>query len=115
LTERWLTVRHRFVYPPVLRQHMSSVWSVDVTQWWLDNNEGYPAPVREVRDFIAYRARAPPPSPDTMDAHIQDISGIFLKLRFRDPSNPGTDSDQFSPSLDRTRAYESSPEQLWQS
>ena len=99
-----------FVYPPTLRQYMSSVWGVDVSQWWLPNDEGYPTPVREVRDFIAYRAKAPPPSPDTMEAHVQDMSGIFTKLKF----HAGTDSDQFSPTLERTNPYESSPEQLWQ-
>lgn len=95
---------------------MSAVWGVDVTQWWLPNNEGYPNAIREVRDFIAYRARAPPPSPDTMDAHVQDISGIFRKLRFAPGgSGYGTDSDQFSPDLGWTGMYESSPEQFWQS
>ena len=77
-TDYQLRLRYRYVYPPALRQHMSSVWGVDVTRWWLPDNMGYPTPIREVQDFIAYRARLPPSRPpDTTDAHVQDMSRIF--------------------------------------
>jgi hypothetical protein len=83
-TDYWLRLRYSYVYPPALRQHVSSIWGVDVTRWWLPDDEGYPISIREVRDFIAYRARANPSPPTrTIDPHVQEMGGIFQKMSSR--------------------------------
>ena len=101
-------LRTSYIYPPSLRQHMSEIWGIDVSHWWLPNDEGYPDAVRAIRDFIEYRQQIPK---DTMDAHVRDMSGIFRSLKVEEQNSLRTDSDQFSPRL----AYESSPEQAWPS
>ena len=85
---------------------MSEIWGVDVSHWWLPNDEGLPDTIRAIREFIDYRTEMPK---DTMDAHVRDISGIFQSMKVDEPnSSIGTDSDQFSPQV-----YDSSPEQTW--
>ena len=82
-TDHWLRPSYSYVYPSALRQHVSSVWDVDVARWWPDG-EGCPIPIREVRDFVAYRARATPsPSPGTIEPHVQEMGGIFQKMSSR--------------------------------
>lgn len=105
-----LITYNSFIYPATLRQRMSELWGVDVSHWWLDDDEGYLPVVRAVRDFIEYRARIPE---DTMDAHVRDMSGIFRTLNVEEPGSTGTESDQFSP---HSQGYsmESSPDQTWQ-
>ena len=91
---------------------MSEVWGIDVNQWWLPNNEGYPTVVRAIRDFIEYRARVPE---DAMGAHVRDMSGIFRSLDIEEQSGVVTDSEHYSPGVDSAMPYESSPEQHWPS
>lgn len=65
---------------------MSETWGIDVTHWWLPNDEGYPEVVRSIREFIEYRARIPA---DDMSAHVRDMSGIFRNLELgSDTSTP---------------------------
>ncbi|KAK3704800.1 hypothetical protein LTR37_013631 [Vermiconidia calcicola] len=100
-----------YLYPPRIRFHMSQVWNVDVSHWWLAHDEGYPDIVRAIRDFIDYRANAPK---DALDADVRDMSGIFkaMKISERDDVT-GTDSEQFSPIPDQSTSHESSPDPTW--
>lgn len=94
-----------YVYPATLRTRMSEAWDVDVTHWWLPNDEGYPPVVRAIREFIEYRARLPE---DTMSAHVRDMSGIFRSLDL-DNQSPGSASRDEG--TGGSMLYESSPEQ----
>ena len=98
----------RYIYPSALRERMSGVWGVDVNHWWLPDDEGYPAIVRSIRDFIEYRARVPA---GNMDAQVQNMSGLFRGLDVEDDSVDGSSMDQSSPELDRSSSYETTPEQ----
>lgn len=85
---------------------MSETWGVDVTHWWLPNDEGYPQVVRLIREFIEYRARVPA---DDMSAHVRDMSGIFRSLDLDSGSPIATPTEELGESM----VYESSPEQRW--
>lgn len=93
---------------------MTDIWAVDVTGWWLPNNEGYPPIVRAVRDF-AERGESMPQ--DSVATDIKEMSGIFRSLEvsdaevpahFKDHGNPGTYGCE---SMDPEMLYESSPDQ----
>ena len=49
-------IQFSYIYPASLRKRMSDIWGVDVTGWWLPNDEGYPPVLRALRDFIDFRA-----------------------------------------------------------
>lgn len=102
----WLTMLSSYVYPSTLRTRMSETWGVDVTTWWLPNDEGYPQVVRSIREFIEYRARVPA---DDISAHVRDMSGIFRSLELESSSPSVTPTEE----LGNPVVYESSPEQRW--
>jgi len=81
---------------------MTETWGIDVTHWWLPNNEGYPEVVRAIREFIEYRARLPE---DTISAHVRDMSGIFQSLDLDSQGSTPKEEGLEGPML-----YESSPE-----
>ncbi|KAK5167212.1 uncharacterized protein LTR77_007943 [Saxophila tyrrhenica] len=102
-----------YIYPVNLRKQLSDSWGVDVSHWWLPNDEGYPDIVRAIRDFIDYRSEVPK---DTLEAHLREMSGIFKNLNVDEQSSSaGTDSEQRSPQFGQSVSFESSPEQSWQS
>lgn len=59
---------------------MSDLWGVDVTHWWLANDEGYPPVLRALRDFIDFRAMSAAKEPDAKDADVRDMAGIFKTM-----------------------------------
>ena len=67
---------------------MSDLWKVDVTQWWLPNNEGYPPIIRALRDFIDFRAMSAGKQPDAKDASVRDMIGIFKTMNIEDQNMP---------------------------
>ena len=85
---------------------MTETWGVDVTHWWLPNDEGYPQVVRSIRDFIEYRARVPA---DDISAHVRDMTGIFRSLDMDGSSQSGTATP--TEEVGNPMVYESSPEQ----
>ncbi|KXL43359.1 hypothetical protein M433DRAFT_75059 [Acidomyces richmondensis BFW] len=98
-----------YIYPPTLRKRMSEVWNVDVTRWWLPNDEGYPAIIRSIRDFIEYRRQNPK---DSVGQDVQAMSGVFRDMAVGDQNSSQdylstpTSSDNF----EGTMSFESSPE-----
>ena len=103
---------------------MSDLWGVDVTHWWLPNDEGFPDIIRSIRDFIEYRARLPA---DTWGADVRDMNGIFRALDLSEPDDreheqmpeglksAATDSDAWDQSLEHSMTWDSSPDQQqWQ-
>lgn len=56
---------------------MSDTWSEDVSHWWLPNDEGYPATIRTIREFVEYRATRPT---DAWTTGISNMSGIFRTM-----------------------------------
>ena len=60
---------------------MSDAWGVDVTRWWLPNDQGYPPIVRSIREFIDYRMT---PAKDRHTEDLREIAGIFKSLKLDD-------------------------------
>lgn len=106
---RTANMRGSYIYPPTLRKRMSEVWNVDVTRWWLPNDEGYPAIIRSIRDFIEYRRQNPK---DSVGQDVQAMSGVFRDMAVGDQNSSQdylstpTSSDNF----EGTMSFESSPE-----
>lgn len=106
-----LTFENSYIYPANLRQRMTDLWNEDVTHWWLPDDEGYPAIIKAIRDFVQYRAGIPT---DAASVDVRDMSGIFRDMQVREGEaeesrGTGTDSDHLDPSM----TWESSPEQPW--
>ncbi|GAB7357660.1 hypothetical protein MBLNU459_g0152t2 [Dothideomycetes sp. NU459] len=105
-----------YIYPNALRQRMTGIWGVDVTRWWLPNDEGYPPILQSIREFSDYRARIPE---DTVATDLRDMKGLFNALSLdtdsadRESRGTGTDSDQFDFGLDGVQLYDSSPDMNW--
>ncbi|USW54699.1 Putative zn(2)-C6 fungal-type DNA-binding domain, fungal transcription factor [Septoria linicola] len=70
-----------YIYPETLRKRMSGIWSEDVARWWLPNDEGYPATIRTIREFVEYRATRPT---DAWTTGISNMSGIFRGLNLEE-------------------------------
>ncbi|GIZ43638.1 hypothetical protein CKM354_000685500 [Cercospora kikuchii] len=66
-----------YIYPETFRKRMSDTWSEDVSHWWLPNDEGYPATIRTIREFVEYRATRPT---DAWATGISNMSGIFRTM-----------------------------------
>ena len=61
---------------------MSDLWGVDVTHWWLPNDEDYPPVIRALRDFINFRAESAAKEPDAKDA---DVPFLLKDMCFHSP------------------------------
>jgi len=91
---------------------MSDLWGVDVTNWWLPNDEDYPPVVRALRDFISFRAESAAKEPDAKDADVRDMAGIFKTMSLeRDMPDHVTDMMQGDGGWFEADMYESSPDQ----
>lgn len=66
-----------YVYPAAFRNKMSDAWGVDVTRWWLPDDEGYAPILRAIREFVEYRTM---PARDRASEELRDMSGIFESL-----------------------------------
>ncbi|MCJ1307882.1 hypothetical protein MMC25_001530 [Agyrium rufum] len=79
-----------YIYPPTFRQKMADLWGIpDLNNWWLPNNEGYPAIVRNIRTFISERQSHPMASktPKSSEAEdIRTIKSLFSKMNMLDHS-----------------------------
>lgn len=99
-----------------MRQRMTGIWGVDVTRWWLPNDEGYLPVLQAIREFGDYRARIPA---DSVATDLRDMKGLFNALSLegdsadRESRGTGTDSDQFDYGLDGQQLYDSSPDLNW--
>jgi len=100
-----------------MRQRMTGIWGVDVTRWWLPNDEGYPPVLQSIREFGDYRARIPE---DSVASDLRDMKGFFNALSLdgesadRESRGTGsTDSDPFDYGLDGQQLYDSSPDLAW--
>lgn len=56
---------------------MTAHWDLDVTQWWLANDEGYPHTIKTIRQFVEYRATRPT---DASSMGLSQMSGIFRSM-----------------------------------
>lgn len=103
----------RYIYPTTFQKRMTDLWGVDVTHWWLPNDESYPSTIRALREFVEYRATRPS---DAWTTGISNMSGVFRTLGIDDHGysddlrSAGTGSIHSSTS---PQVQEISPEQLW--
>jgi hypothetical protein len=94
---------------------MSDLWGVDVTGWWLPNDEGYPPVLRALRDFIDFRAMSAAKEPDAKDVDVRDMAGIFRTMSIeRDMPDHVTELMQGDGGWFEGDMYESSPDQAAQ-
>lgn len=57
---------------------MSEAWGVDVTHWWLPNDDGYLPILQQIRAFIEYRTTPPQ---DRTSERLREMAGIFETLK----------------------------------
>jgi hypothetical protein len=101
-----------YIYPASLRKRMSDLWGVDVTHWWLPNDEGYPPILRALRDFIDFRAINAAKELQAKDADVRDMAGIFKTMSIgRDMPDHVTELMQGDGGWFEGDMYESSPDQ----
>lgn len=102
----------RYIYPASLRKRMSDIWNVDVTHWWLPNDEGFPPMIRALRDFIDFRANSAAKQPDAKDVDVRDMAGIFKTMSLeRDMPDHVTEMMQEEENWFEGTMYESSPDE----
>ena len=84
-----LTQSIRYTYPVTLRTRLEALWGVDLSDWWLPNEEGCPPLVRQIRNFITSTPN------DATGEDLRDFKGIFASLSLSDTSSP--ESTHYSP------------------
>ncbi|KAF2223746.1 hypothetical protein BDZ85DRAFT_273907 [Elsinoe ampelina] len=67
-----------YVYPPSFRARMSDLWSADVTEWWLPDNELLLPILRSIREFVDYRTTNPRTS---LSTSLREMSAIFEAMK----------------------------------
>jgi hypothetical protein len=68
---------------------MEQLWGIDLSEWWLPNQEGQPPMVRHIRNFITTKPV------DEKGEDLRDMKGILMALSLSDTSSP--ESSQHSP------------------
>ncbi|KAF4553080.1 Fungal specific transcription factor domain-containing protein 76 [Elsinoe fawcettii] len=82
-----------YVYPPSFRTRMSEMWSHDVTQWWLPDNELLLPILRSIRDFVDYRTI----NPDTsLSTSLREMSAIFEAMKVEEGDRRASSSTSAS-------------------
>ncbi|TKX18345.1 fungal specific transcription factor domain-containing protein 74 [Elsinoe australis] len=66
--------RNGYVYPPSFRTRMSNLWSADVNNWWLDDDELLLPILRQIREFINDRTLNPE---TTQSISLREMRAIF--------------------------------------
>lgn len=64
-----------------MRTKFTEAWGVDVTHWWLPNDEMCPPIIRAVKDFIEERTTQPK---DQTSEDLRIMKGIFSSLSLND-------------------------------
>jgi hypothetical protein len=77
-----LTQSIRYTYPATLRTRLEVLWGVDLSNWWLPNEEGCPPVIRQIRNFITSTPN------DATGEDLRDLKGIFASLSLSDTSSP---------------------------
>jgi hypothetical protein len=86
---------NRYTYPAALRTKFQDLWGVDLSNWWLPDEEGCPPLMRQVRKFITST-----PS-DEKGEDLRDLKGIFATWNLSDTSSP--ESSHNSPTAHDSR------------
>ena len=85
-----LTPLSSYIYPPTFRKKMAELWDVpEIHHWWLPNDEGYPAIIRSIRDFIEDRTLKPRDQPSE---DLREIKGILSKMTIDDSPRDSPES-----------------------
>jgi len=99
-----LLEQNGYIYPPTFRARLAETWRIpEVNHWWLPNDAGYPAVVREIRMMTEERINNPR---DNFRVDIRDMKTIFGNLALEDRD---TSSKESSPSTDGNCPTELSP------
>ena len=71
-----------YIYPHTFRTKMADLFrDRSVMDWWLPNNEHYPAIVRSIRKFVEERTA---PARDIPSEDLRDMKAIFSSLNLGD-------------------------------
>ncbi|KAK7509608.1 uncharacterized protein IWZ02DRAFT_495080 [Phyllosticta citriasiana] len=78
-----------YIYPQAFRLRMSNAWQIDVSRWWLPNDEGLSDIVRQIRAFTEERSGIPP---DQTRKDLQNMKGLFETMALGETDSPTTQS-----------------------
>jgi hypothetical protein len=98
-------VDFRYIFPDSLRNRITAQWGIDVSDWWLPNDESRPPVVRLIREFIAERAKM---KMDDKSTNLREMRGIFSTMSLSEASSPESYSPASSSNL-RTTSEKKSP------
>lgn len=68
-----------YIYPHTFRSKMADLFKDrDCMNWWLPNNENYPAIIRSIRKFVEERTA---PAKDMSSEDLRDMKAIFSSMK----------------------------------
>jgi hypothetical protein len=93
-----LLTLHSYIYSDVLRNRFLGGWGLPPSDWWLPNDEGCPAIIRSIKDFIQERTTAPK---DDVSENLREMRGIFGTLTISDspPDDTSSNATEETPTL----------------
>ncbi|KAK8185695.1 hypothetical protein BC567DRAFT_154567 [Phyllosticta citribraziliensis] len=74
-----------YIYPHAFRLRMANAWQIDVSRWWLPNDEGLSDIVRQIRAFTEERSGIPP---DQTGKDLQNMKGLFETMELGETNSP---------------------------
>ncbi|KAK8244426.1 hypothetical protein HDK77DRAFT_370449 [Phyllosticta capitalensis] len=92
-----------YIYPHSFRLHMSHAFQIDVSRWWLPNDEGLPNIIRRIRAFTEERSTPPP---DQTRQDLQNMKGIFDKMELGEGQSPVQTPSVEQMQMDLGKAHE---------
>ena len=101
-----LTAMNSYVYPARYRMRLSHQWNVDLSDWWLPNDEGRPPIIRHIREFIADRTATPRHS---KEEDVLEMKGLYNSLCLSNSASPESLQEQSKASPPHLRRTTSDP------
>lgn len=97
---------YSYVYPTAFRTRMGQFWEVDVSDWWLPNEEGRPQIIRQIREWTDVRVTSPR---GTKEEDLLEMRGVFSTLSLSGSSSPESYHDLSQRSATGLRRTASDP------
>jgi len=85
---------------------MGAQWHVDLSEWWLPNDESTPPIIRHIREFIADRNAKPRVA---QDEDILEMKGLYNALSLSNSASPESNHEPGKHSPPRLRRTTSDP------
>jgi hypothetical protein len=88
VSDRPNSLPSRYTFTKSYRDKMSDHWGLDLTHWWLPDNEEFPRMLRTIRSLVLDRSEGPPK--DKVSEDLRDMRGIFFSLSLDDSARTPT-------------------------